>query len=219
MTLQNDPDSPQDLAIARRLARLGAMPVDISRLDKSLRAQLPAPEAIGAHWVRRTLAIAASLLLLATILIGLLQERPVEASPTAITQLHEDLLAGKGGDFRSIAEANAVIAGRYPSFPKLPQMPADCGMAACGMKQLQGKNVACLLLKAPDGPVTVVVAPRRAVCCGPNCRCMEVRGRSYHFERVGDLTVVMATQQDRWISLVGRQSADQLIKLLNELKF
>ena len=216
----NAPDSPEDQALARRLARLGSLPVDTTRLEKILRAQLPAPPRTGRVWLRRGMAIAASLLLLATLLVGLLQERPVQASPALLAQVHQDLLAGKITTFHttSLAAANAAIAERYRHFPKLPEMPSGCGMACCCMKQIQNKDVACLLLDNQGSPVTVVLAARRAMCA-PDCPTIQTNGCSYHVQSVGNLHVVMTTRGDCWISAVGQRPAQELIALLTQLKF
>ena len=220
ITQDNPLNAPEDRALARRLACLGALPVDTTHLDKYLRSRLPAPVLAGRVWLRRSIAIAASLLLLAALLVGLLQERPVQASPALLAQVHQELVAGKMTTFHatSVAAANARIADHYHHFPKLPEMPMNCKMDCCCTRQIQNKDVVCLLLDSQASPVTVVVAKRRAMCA-PRGPTVEVNGRAYQVENVGNLHVVMTTQHDSWISVVGERPAGELIDLLSQLKF
>src|SRR5439155_24336651 len=94
-------ESEMDRGIARRLAKLRTMPVDTSRLDGLLAAQLPqAPRVQGnapvALWRLRPLrAIAAGVAILAVIGAILLTSSggPVLAAPAHMAQVQEGILS------------------------------------------------------------------------------------------------------------------------------
>src|SRR5690242_17024683 len=126
MNMNDDVSDVPDQAMARRLNRLAAMPVDTSHLDRALKAQLSPRSLLQARWLRHTVALAASFVLLATVAIALLQERPVQASAAMMAQMHENIISGKIPTIKanSMDEANAAISTLYHNFPKLPQSPA-----------------------------------------------------------------------------------------------
>jgi hypothetical protein len=117
-----------DQATADRLARLRSMPVDTSRLEKSLRAQIRRPEhdAEGAAprplriaWFRPFRAVAASFLLLSAVVALVLlisSGGPALASPSHMAQMHQELVSGRTPvvQVSSIDEANRALAGQWP---------------------------------------------------------------------------------------------------------
>jgi len=220
MTTPDDIGERQQQAMARRLARLGTLPVDTTRLDQALRAQLPGQPAAPRYWLRRALTIAASLMLLAALLIGLLQERAVQASPDFLAQVHQELVTGKMISIHaaSVEAANAAIAAENHHFPTLPQMPGCCRMDCCCMKKIKNKNLSCMLLFDQGTPITLAIA-QSADVCAPGGPTVEHNGAVYHVQHVGTLNLITTARQGRWISMIGQEPTDRLITLTEQLQF
>ncbi len=119
MDQQNgNPESERlDRAVADRLARLGTMPVDTSRLAKRIEAQIP-PPGIGrlsfrlVLWMRPLRAVAASLLILGLIagIIISSSSGPAMASTQDLLRVHQEVIAGSDHAVavRSIDSANGA---------------------------------------------------------------------------------------------------------------
>src|SRR5438045_2666720 len=91
-------ESELDRATASRLARLKSVPVDTSRLDRLVRAQIPQSDRRSLFvWMKPLRAVAASLIVLVTIAAILLSTSggPVLASAVQMARMHEDLVAGR----------------------------------------------------------------------------------------------------------------------------
>jgi len=217
-------ESEVDRATAKRLARLRTLPVDTSRLDESMRAQLPLPEKTSKPlflWLRPMRAVAASLALLAAIAAILLTSSggPALASPAQMAQMHEDIVAGRTPITKvdSIAAANRALAGQSSRSPTLPEVPPDHVMACC-MKSVQNKKVACVLLQDQGIPVTMTVA-NAADMKLPSAPTVVRDGVTYHVQAMGKLNMVMTERSDRWVCLIGELPADQLMDLAMKLQF
>src|ERR1035437_768992 len=76
--MNNPTEDLVDQAISRRLSRLAQYPVDTSRLDKTIRAQIPPVPAFQLRrWFRPMMAVAASLLVMGMIALVLFHsQRP-----------------------------------------------------------------------------------------------------------------------------------------------
>src|SRR5437868_2875466 len=87
-----------DEAMAKRLHRLGTMPVDTSRLESRLRAEIPI-HTKRRLWLRPMRAVAAGIALLAMITALFLStsDGPVLASPSQMVQMHRELVSGHTG--------------------------------------------------------------------------------------------------------------------------
>jgi hypothetical protein len=217
-------ESDVDRAVAMRLARLRTRPVDTSRLDKLVRAQLPLPEKTARPllgWFRPLRAVAASLILLATVAAILLSSSGGQAlaSPTQMAQMHEDIVAGRTAVMKvdSIAAANQALAEQSPQSPTLPEMPPEHVMACC-MQSVQNKKVACVLLQNQGTPVTMTVA-NAADMKLPAVPTVTKGGVTYRVQAVGKLNMVMTERGGRWVCLIGEASADQLMDLAAKLQF
>jgi hypothetical protein len=218
----DDPvDAPGDAVVARRLARLGALPVDTSSLEQRLRKQLPrAPQQRRrrAWWVSMS-AAAAALLLLAAISLSLLQGRAAQASSMQMAQMHQDIIAGRIPTMHagSIEDANRAIAAMAGNFPTLPTPPEAQTMACC-MRNVGKKKVACVLLDSGSTPVTMVVASAADVE-SPRSEVTMRGGVAYHVQTVGDLHMVMMERDGRWICFVGGLPAERLMDLAAGVRF
>jgi hypothetical protein len=214
--------TPADAAIARRLARLGALPIDTANLDKALRDQLPpAPGARSRRrrWWGGISAVAASVLLAGIIALSLLQGREARASSMQMAQMHHDIVSGKIPTMHasSIEEANQAIAAMAGNFPRLPEPPAAHAMACC-MRNVGKKKVACVLLDSGHTPVTMAVASAADVE-SPRSPVTLRDGVSYHVQAVGDLNMVMTERDNRWICFIGALPAERLMDLAAGVKF
>jgi hypothetical protein len=235
---QNEPDEreprrgdgdPWQQAVSARLARLGTMSVDTSRLAAALAREIPRPQATcrdGTRGVRLRLrplrAVAASFVLIGAIVIALVlstSSGPVLASPAQMAQLHEELVSGKVPAMRveSIDEANKALMGQSPHCPELPGIPADHAMACC-MKSVKDKKVACLLMKRQGVPVTLMVAHRGEVR-SPKSPVQTRNGVVYYIQSSDKLNMVMTERQGRWVCLIGELPAERLMDVADQLRF
>jgi hypothetical protein len=229
-TLENAGESELDRAIARRLAKLRALPVDTTRLDKALRAQLPQPEArargqgkspLALLWLRPVRAIAASVAILAVIGAILLSSSggPVLASPAQMAQVHEEMVQGRTPVMQvdSISEANKALSAQWLQLPALPAVPEDHVMACC-MRSIKNKKVACVLLRNEGVPVTMTVA-NAADMQMPKAPRVFHGGIDYRVQSIGKLNMVMTERSGRWLCLIGELPPQRLMDLAANLRF
>ena len=216
--------TPLDQATARRLSRLGTMPVDTRTLDNRLVALLPPrPRAVPTRRTRfRPLRAVAALLLMAGVVGVLLytfSSGPAQASVSDMARMHEDLVSGKTPVVRvdSIEAANRELTRQWPGSPVLPNVPQQHVMACC-MKSVKNKRVACVLLKSRETPVTLTVA-NAADIKRPDTSGVEHGGVTYQVQSTGKLNMVTTRRNDRWICLIGELPADQLMELAAKLQF
>jgi hypothetical protein len=218
-----------DRATAQRLARLRTMPVDTSRLERWLRAEIPSPSSQGrterssgvSMWLRPARAVAAGFALL-MMLVGALvlsSGGPVLASPNQMAQVHEELVSGRMSATRvdSVEGANRVLMAQWPQSPKIPSLPHD-DVTACCMHSVGDKNLACVLLKADGVPVTMTVA-NAADMRLPSSPTTTRNGVAYHVQAHGQLNMVMTERYGRWVCLTGELPAERLMDLASRLQF
>lgn len=238
-------DARLDRAIDARLGRLRTMPVDTSRLERALLAQIPRPggevegeaeeerqrqrlrigggRATGwSQWFRPLRAVAASFVLLSAVVAVLLlssSSGPALASAAQMAQMHEDLVSGRTPVMQvdSIEQANQMLAGQSPGGPTLPDAPQSHVMACC-MKSIKNKKVACVLLKNEGEPVTMTVANATDMRL-PKSPTVTRGGVAYHVQASGGLQMVMTERNGRWVCLIARMPAERLMDLAAELKF
>jgi hypothetical protein len=235
--MRNDDSTPSreqlDQAISDRLGRLRSLPVDTSRLERALQADIPWPrrEASAAQGGRRLLslgwwfqplrAVAASFVLLAIVAAILVASSggPAVASPSQMAQMHDDLVTGRTPVMQvdSIEAANRMLSGQWPNGPTVPNAPQGHVMACC-MKSVKDKKVACVLLKSEGEPITLTVANATDMRL-PNSPTVVRNGVTYHVQAVEKLNMVMAERHGRWVCLIARLPAERLIELASELKF
>ena len=216
----NDIGDTLDRAVANRLARLGGMPVDTTRLEHLISAQIPRPRRRH-RWLRPVQAIAAGLIVLVT-LAGVfltMSGGPVLASTTQMAQMHEDLVAGRTPVMRvsSIEEANKLISEKSPQAPAFPGVPADHVMACC-MKDIKNKKVACVLLEHDGVPITLVTANASDMRL-PTSPTIQRDGVTYHVQSIGSLSMVMTERHKRWICMISKDSAERLVALAEHFQF
>jgi hypothetical protein len=229
-------DAGLDRAVERRLARLRTMPVDTSRLEKAILAQIPRPQneepaeqqqrqRMRIGWltaIRPLRAVAASFLLLSAVIAGVLlfsSGGQALASASQMAQMHDDLVSGRTPVMQvsSIEEANRALSGAWPGGPSVPEAPQSHVMACC-MKSVKGKKVACVLLHNEGEPVTMTVANASDMRL-PKSPTVTRAGVTYHVQSSGGLNMVMTERNGRWVCLIGRVPAERLMDLAVGLTF
>jgi hypothetical protein len=208
------------------LAKLRAMPVDTSSLDRAMQGLIPPPvrrdlKVVG--WSRPLVrAMAASVAAAALLIVILLATSagPVVASTTDMARLHDDLVSGRVPVTRvdSMQEVNAALATEWANSPAIPKVPDEHVMACC-MRSVKNKRMACVLLKgAPDEPVTMTVASASDMR-PPTSPTITRGGVVYHVQSSGALNMVMTERAGRCVCLIGRVSTDRLMDLAASLQF
>jgi hypothetical protein len=223
---RDNDDERWQRSVSARLSKLRTMPVDATRLERAIRAQLPQPprEKVS-MWrprLRSMRAIAASLLvvgLLTAVLVLSTSGGPALASPAQMARLHEDLVSGKVPVMQvdSIDSANKALSSQWPEAPGVPGVPENHVMACC-MKSVKDKKVACVLLKREGVPVTMTVANASDMQL-PKSPTVNRNGVSYHVQSSANLNMVMTERQGRWICLIGELGSERLMDLADQLQF
>lgn len=231
MAHHDDNLSPLDAATARRLARLGEQPVDVSDLQRRLEQQLAAPPAAATtpatfplwrRWLSPGLGLAASILLALVVLFAVVEPAPpVHATPVVqLTQLHHDLLEGRipVTPVESIEQANTWIAQQSTSAPALPQHMDHARVQSCCLANVQGDVVAIAVVRHGTTPITLVVAdaPDFAHRMG---RIIDRDGQEMFAHAVGGVQMVMTRAGDRWLCVMGDVNADTLADLAADVRF
>lgn len=225
----NDPKDRLDVAVARRLAALRAMPVDVSRLSRAVEAQIPRParhvENVPWHarlgWMRPLRAVAASVLLLGLVgaLIVASSSGPVLASTDRLLQVHQAVLSGHGHTVPvpSIEAANGELARQWPQAPRLPTMEHDQVMSCC-VHRVGRQRVACAAMKIDGVAVSMAVADAADIKM-PEGQKVRRDGVTYHVQSAGAVNMAMTERHGRWACLMGDLPVDRLIDMLDGLQW
>lgn len=214
-----------DKVVAARLAKLRAMPVDVTDLDKALEAEIPPPARVQ-PWrilsLRPLRAIAASMLLASAIIAAILLTAsggPALAEAAQMAQVHQDIVSGKMPVMQvsSIDAANRMLNQDTPGAPALPQMP-DSHVMACCMKSVHNKKMACVLLKAAGVPVTLAVASAADMKL-PGAPVQSRGGVDFRVQHVGNLSMVMTERNGKWLCLIGQTPPERLMEIAAQVRF
>ena len=212
-------------ALSKRLAKLCAMPVDLSRLEARLRQEVPpvvSTKSAGANrwrigWKTIT-SIAASLIFVATVAWVVFTPGQVQASPADLVRIHQELISGTGTmHVENVDQANKMIDAMAKGTVKVPKLP---GMALCECctQSIQNKPVACVLLENGSEPVTMTVAAASDMKCS-GTGTVVAGGVTYHTQRAGELNMVMTHISGRWVCLVSKAKTEQLVAIARKLQF
>jgi len=222
-------------ATAQRLGKLRSMPVDTSRLDRLIAAQIPragttrTSAAHGTFWplLRQVItpvrAVAASVAMLATVgvIVWSLAGGAVLASPDTMAKFHQDLVSGRiqATQVDSIAQANRVLAAEWNRKQvEIPYIPSEHVMLCC-MQSIQDRQVACVLLKSEGGvPITMAVARSQDMKMPRDSRRVIRNGVTYHVQSSGNLNMVMTERGGRYICLIGAIPRDSLIAIAEGIR-
>ena len=215
-----------DEATRRRLSRLASRPVDTTGAASRIRAEIerlrPARQRFSlpgwSGWTRRGVA-AAAVLAAAAALTFVLSESgsAVYAAPSEMVNLHQDLLAGRVPvvPVADIAEAQRVIGSRWRAAPALPEQ-WDAHVHACCLRDVQSRQVACLLMNVDGTPVTVVVARTRDFQL-PQGEAVDRGGQRFVVTSRDDIEMVMTQHGDRWVCLMGQTPRERLLSMAEKL--
>ncbi len=224
------PDRSQDQldrATRARLSKLASRPVDTSAVASRLRAEMAEHRAQGrpatftlpawAHWLGRG-AVAAAIVVVVTLVFVTSQSgSAVYAAPADMAQLHRDLVAGRAPvvPVGNLAEAKRTIESAWREAPAIPDQ-WDQLVHACCLRDVQSRQVACILLKQDGVPVTVVLA-RTKDFRSPDDETVDHNGRKYVVHSLDGVNMVMTQRGDRWMCLMGEIPQDALMRLAEGL--
>ena len=216
-----EPIDRLDQATADRLMKLRSMPVDTSRLDHLIEAQIPRARTRSVLFrIGPLRAVAASLATIGMIgvIVWSLSGGAVLASPDMMAQFHRDMLSDKTMAIKvdTIAQANQAISEQWNNGVQIPQVPAEHVMMCC-MRSIKDKRVACVLLQSDGVPVTMAVASAMDMKC-PTSQTLTREGVEYHIQSSGNLNMVMAERDGRWICLIGTLPADRLMNIAGAIR-
>ena len=223
MSLPQSEHEGMDQAVAGRRGKLGGMPVDTSRLDAAVRAEIGVKNVkeVNQGWriLRPLSAMAASLVLVAVLAVALMQGRPAVASPAIMAQMHRDIVSGQVPTMRadSLDDVNKAFAAFASGLPTL-NAPSEMLPMACCMRNVGNKKVACVLLNDGGTPVTLAVADLGAVET-PVSAPVTHKGGSFYVQNSGELNMVMLDRKGHRICLIGNLSPERLMALTDGLKF
>lgn len=226
MPYQDDQDEAVDRAMSERLAKLRATPVDLTTLEKAIKAQIPLPATRNHGWrmlaLRPLRAIAASVVLVSAIAAVILlsaSSGPALAEAAQMAQVHQDIVSGKIPvmQVNSIDAANRMLNQESPGAPSLPQLP-DSHVMACCMKSVHNKKMACVLLRDEGVPVTLAVASSADMKL-PTAPIETRGGVNYRVQHVGDLSMVMTERNGKWLCLIGQLPSERLMDMARQVRF
>lgn len=198
-----------DRALEDRLAKLGKAKVDTSRLERKLEAAIPGGDSTGFRRIwqrRRFFVLAASLLLAAGVVALVILMRPAGSriiTANELVAIHEHYQ--EHGESRSsvstVADANAVLAGKWSDAPHLPDVQGSA-IVECCLHHLPDCRVACLHMKTATGSdVTLVVGHVRDLRA-PQGNSFVSSGQVFSVHQVGAYHVLATESQNRFVALI-----------------
>ena len=210
-----------DEATARRLAKLGQVPFDTSKLKARVDASIEHLQMRGAGRRKRRLALVA----FAVIAIGLIAgvaiwstNSAVVASPAMLAHIHDEVRAGTthATPVKSFDEARAVLSSKWPDGPQLPEMSGDHAVACC-VCHIGHQKVACVVLQVDGVPCALAVADASTVRTDGG-ETLTVRGVTFHAQSHGSVNMLMTTHDNRWLCLMGELPMARLTELAGSLR-
>lgn len=225
----NHQPTPEQLdeATQRRLARLSALPVDTSNLERRMQRILT--PAVSAHPRWQLLkfrhpvasAVAALLFIVITtaIMIVSLNTQPTLASPTEFAQLHEEVTAENAQvtTVTTLEQANQHLAQQWKEMPTLPTSAPE-QLHGCCVRRLMNHNVSCLVLRDGNIPLTLVVGHARDFQCCTG-KVVQINGHTYTLHEVNGLQMVMTNHDTRYLCLMGKVPEARLLEIAQKLTF
>ena len=227
--MSQDPNPSQlDQVTSERLAKLAARPVDTSGLENRLEAALreeadPAattPVARLVLWSRPLIGLAAAVLIVGSVALVVLQPggAPAMAAPSGLAEIHFDVTRGLTPhlEVSTIDEANRLLAQQSTEYVALPPLPGS--LQSCCLHQHAGEMLTCAVVEHNGQLVTIAVA-RGADLWSPEGDALDYRGRTYLVHRANGITMVMHSEADRWLCVMGQTSPEVLAEIAAEINF
>jgi hypothetical protein len=224
MSASGDDNFQEADALTRRLAALRDRPVDLSRLERTIKAAVPPPEPVvlphpTLFWRRKAWSIAASVLLL--ISVGVtgwysLAPHPALAAPQLLENIHDQALAMRHIRVSSFEEAGRALAREWRSGPDLPVLDGVVPMECC-MHKVGSKVVKCVSLDV-DGEKVVMVVGRDKDIQAPEGQVMMANGQKVVLTSSNGVNMAMSEHDGRWICLMGRIDGARLVELAGSIR-
>lgn len=224
MTARDDQLDPLDEATRKRLRSLGSMPVDLSRLSKSIHAAIPrnteSQSGRFSLWLRPLRVAAASVVFLGVViaLVLAVSTGPALASPERLAAIHaEATQMHMSAPVTTIAEANQRLKSEWSAAPDVPAVDGH-EVRSCCLHHLDNKRLACVTLQIENTPVTFAVADAADVKC-PHAKMVNRNGVQFCVMSSGELNIIMWVHQNRWASLVSKLPSDKLLDAAERIQF
>ncbi len=212
-TTQPDESDALQRAISARVARLGTMPVDTSRLDQLLRDQIPMPgkqrRFLVFGWLAGAGAAACAALIIAVALLF-----------TGTPRLSAGELAGV---YRNLAtqSTRAMTGGTTNSAVQMaPGMTCmlQSGQTASCCRQMVGKyRLTCVAVRSPSHARVVMVAGNVGTVNCPQGQAVTIAGHSYSLVVSGHINMLMRRVGKRWYCAMGSEKPGSLAQYLGQL--
>lgn len=209
-------DERLDQATRARLAKLSAMPVDASRLEAKLRAELEPPAKgslrLAPLWSRLGAVAAAVVLAASVFFVTLGTESPARAAPAEMLQVHQSIVSGQMRmSAAGIDALRRVLASPWEGQRTMDKLPADVAHACC-LRKVAGKNVVGVMLDHEGVTVTAVVANRDEMRPGEG-ETVQRGLRRYVVSQPQGISMVMTEHGGRLLCLMGPVPSESLIDL------
>jgi hypothetical protein len=233
---QGDDICPEDLARleeARAMRDRLAAAFDSTHAGESLadkvRASLqttpaPAPEprrrSIYFPTGLMSLAAAASVLIVITIMYSISDPEPALAGTVELANIHKVNLREPAGFYATgdCEEIKAYFQRELGFVPKLLEQCPKLQVVGCYVTKLHGKTVATYVVKLGDSQASVIVTEDWPKKLGLGCGCGHPHCKCIHNGSCEDLTIVSARLGERSYSIVGDLPAASLKAVLERLR-
>ncbi len=196
-----------NLAVAQRLARLATMPVDTTKLDRALRAQISLPKRNVGTWRIAVSGLVAAAVILAALLIPLTVPHSSRASVSDLSQIYNRMLVSPLAGGITNAQKNTL---------QLMCPPTTGHLASCCMQTLHHHRVACMLVKRGKQTVGVVVVPAGSLEY-PQGIHRRYEGGSFIVRKTGKLNIVIRSGRRHWICVMGPQRVSELMLIASQI--
>lgn len=212
-----------DAATAARLRRLADAPVDMAAFETRLSfAMSDQPSrAVGmarVQHLRRLLAVAAGFALAAVVIFSVIgrSASTAHAEILDLTEVHAQLLDGQSAEphVSTVSQANAIIADRA----KLPERALQTHVRSCCLRDVEGALRTAVLLEQDGLRISIVVADGGNFAT-PMGDTVTRDGNAYHIHKMGELTMVMSRQHDRWLCVMSDSPREALLAVATQIRF
>lgn len=213
------PANELDQAVAARLAKLRAMPIDLTALQAAVGRKIP--RAQGRRypgWLAHPLRLAAAFLIVSGLVAAIIFSATPStalASPEALAAVHQSMVDGPTVD--SVEAATAALRAKWPAGGDMPAM-GEHGSMACCVHKIGRKNATCVAMKVDQATVTVAVARESDVKIDPATPSVVHGGVTYRVQSADGLNMAMTQRNGLWLCVMGNVPVDRLIDLAAEMK-
>ncbi len=167
-----------------------------------------------------SLAAAASVLIVITIMYSISDPEPVLAGTVELANIHKVNLREPAGFYATgdCEEIKAYFQRQLGFTPKLLEQCPELQVVGCHVTKLQGKMVATYVIKLDNSQASVIVTEDWPKKLGLGCGCGHPHCKCIHNGSCEDLTIVSARLGERSYSIVGDLPAESLRVVLERLR-